>query len=126
MTSDDVDKDARRTRPFSDVLRELDKGRVHTELSERLQEVIEAVMGVRKSGTVQLTLKVDAAKGDAMVEVVASVAAKKPRVARTSMFYVDDEHNLSRTNPDQPFLPLSGVPGDGATQPDADTRRTAR
>lgn len=127
MSQTDTDADDRRTRPFADLLRELDKGRVHTELSDQLQKVIEAVMAVRKPGTVQLTLKIEAAKGDEMVEVLATVAAKTPRVARTSVFFVDDEHNLSRHNPSQPFLPLSGVPGDGdQSTPTAETTRSAR
>ena len=120
-----ADEGGRRTRPFADTLRELDKGRVHAELSERLQEVIEAVLDVRKAGTVQLTLRVDATKGGDMVEVLATVAAKKPRVARASMFFVDDEHNLTRANPNQPVLPLTGLPGGGENRP-ADTTRSAR
>lgn len=115
MTTPTPDDDGQRTRPFADLLRELDKGRVHSELSEKLQELIEAVMDVRKPGTIQLTVKVVAAKGDAMAEVSSTVAVKIPRVARTSIFFVTDDANLSRTNPDQPYLPLSGVPGDGDT-----------
>jgi len=118
--------DERQTRPFADTLRELDKGRVHGELSEKLQELIEAVMDVKKPGTLQLTVKVNAAKGDAMVEVSASVAAKIPRTARTSIFFVTDEHNLSRSNPSQPSLPLQGLPSDGESRTSTDTIRSAR
>lgn len=119
------DSEARRTRPFADLLRELDKGRVHNELSEKLQELVEAVMTLRKPGTVQLALRIDAGKGDDMVELTAAVTTKVPKQARTSVFFVDDEHNLSRNNPHQPYLPLSGVPGDGVDQPTAE-QRTAR
>lgn len=108
-----------RTRPFADVLRELDKGRVHSELSDGLQELIAAVQDVRKGGTIQLTLKVDAAKADGMVEVSATVAKKTPRRARTSVFFVDDEHNLHRNDPRQLVMPgLAAVDG-------ADTTRSA-
>ena len=127
MTEPDPDPTDRQTRPFADVLRELDKGRVHNELSEKLQELLEAVMTVRKPGTVALQLKVEAAKGEDMVTVLATVVTKVPRTARTSTFWVTDDHNLSRSNPTQPYLPLAGVPGDGAAQPPADeTRRSAR
>lgn len=122
----DTDKDARQTRPFADTLRDLDKGRVVAELGDKLQELIEAVMQVRKPGTLQLTLKVNAAKGDDMVEVTASVAAKTPRTARTSVFFVTDEHNLSRSNPSQPSLPLQGLPSDDDARPSTESVRSAR
>lgn len=108
-----------RTRPFADVLRELDKGRVHTELSDKLQELIVAVQDVRKGGTIQLTIKVDSAKADGMVEVSANVATKTPRRARTSVFFVDDEHNLHRNDPRQLVVPGLAAVGD------ADTTRSA-
>lgn len=114
--------DDRTTRPFADVLRELDKGRVHTELSDRLQEVLAAVMDVRAKGTIQLTITVAPSKAAEMVEVSAQVTAKKPRASRTSMFFVDAEHNLRRDNPNQPALPLTGLPG-GAADTSARTAR---
>lgn len=114
-----------RTRPFADTLRELDKGRVHAELGERLQEVLAAVMDVRKAGVIQLTIKLNPSKAPDMVEVSGVVTAKTPRAGRTSMFFVDDEHNLTRDNPHQPALPLTGLPG-GATDGAPQTGRATR
>lgn len=102
-----------RTRPFADVLRDIDKGRVHGELSTRLQELIAAVQDVKKDGTIQLTIKVGAAKADGMVEVSATVATKVPRRTKTSIFFVDDEHNLHRDNPRQTVIPGLASVGDG-------------
>lgn len=107
------DTDERRTRPFADTLRDFDRGRVHTELSEQLQTLVEAVMDVGKAGTLALTVKVTPTKAEDTVEVTAVVAAKPPKATRASIFYVSDDHNLTRDNPRQPFLPLAGVPGDG-------------
>lgn len=125
MSADAPTPDERRTRPFADVLRELDKGRVHTELSDKLQELLAAVLDVRKPGTLQLTVKVTPIKSESMVEVTASVAAKTPKAARTSVFFVTDSHNLSRDNPQQPALPLTGLPG-GAADDTPRTERNAR
>ena len=126
MTDQPDEAEDRQTRPFADTLRDLDKGRVHTELSEKTQELIEAVLLVRKAGTVQLTLKVEPAKGsEDMVTVLATVAAKVPRTARASTFWVTDDHNLTRSNPVQPQLPLAGLPSDVDTTTET-TRRSAR
>jgi len=120
-----TESDDQQTRPFADTLRDLDKGRVHADLSEKLQELVESVLLVRKPGTVQLTLKVEPAKGgEDMVTVLATVATKVPRTARASTFFVTDDHNLSRSNPQQPSLPLAGLPSDADTTTEA--RRAAR
>jgi hypothetical protein len=122
----DTPDEARATRPFADVLRELDKGRVHAELSDRLQEVLAAVMDVRAKGAIQLTITVTPSKAAEMVEVSAQVTAKKPRASRTSMFFVDAEHNLRRDNPHQPALPLQGLPGGATDSADTAQTRSAR
>lgn len=114
---------ARQTRPFADLLRELDKGRVHTELSSQLQELVETVMDVNKGGTVTLTVKVSPTKAAETVEVQATVKAVLPKTQRASLFFVSDDFNLTRDNPHQPFLPLAGVPGDGADQTPARSAR---
>ncbi|MEI4273898.1 hypothetical protein TEK04_19430 [Klenkia sp. LSe6-5] len=124
--SDTPAAEDRQTRPFADTVRDLDKGRVHTEMSEKLQELVDAVMQVRKAGTLQLTLKVEPAKGEDMVTVLASVAVKVPRTARASTFFVTDEGNLSRSNPQQPSLPLAGLPSESDTTTAAESARRAR
>jgi hypothetical protein len=114
-----TDKAGGRTRPFADVLRELDKGRLHAELSAQLQDVIAAVVDTRKPGSVSVTLKVSPDRADGMVRVAAGRTAKVPQRDRESLFYVTDDHNLSRDNPIQPTLPLQVA---GAMTPEAHSR----
>ena len=100
---------SKQTRPFADVLAELSKGRVHAEASAKLQELIAAVADVRKGGTLTLQVKVTPDKGTEMIRVSATVASKIPIRDRESLFFVDDQHNLTRDNPNQPHLPMQVV-----------------
>lgn len=120
------DDAGRTTRPFADVIRDIDKGRLHAELSDKTQELIAAVMDVRKAGTIQVTIKVEPSKASGMVEVSATTATKTPKTSRTSMFFVDSDHNLRRDNPDQPTLPLRGLPGGTDAADTANDARSAR
>jgi hypothetical protein len=113
-----TDKTEGRTRPFAAVLQDLDKGRLHAELSAQLQDLIAAVVDTRKAGSLTVTLKISPDRAEGMVRVAAGRAAKVPQRDRESLFYVDDQHNLSRDNPTQPTLPLQVA---GAT-PEAHSR----
>jgi len=101
------------TRPFADVLLELAKGRVHNEASIALQDLVEAVQSTGKKGSVTLTVVVAPSKAEGQVEVTAEVKPKPPRsTPPTSLFFITSDHNLSRTNPEQPHLPMRGLPVD--------------
>jgi hypothetical protein len=106
-----------RTRPFADVLTELDKGRVHTELSAQLQDLIARVVETGKGGTLTLTIGVKPMpKADGLVIVTNKVTTKQPEADRAdSIYFVDGENNLTRNDPRQQSLPLRGIPTD--TQP---------
>ncbi len=101
--------DPARVRPFADVLHELSKGRVPSEASTKLQELIAAVADVRKAGTLTVKIRVVPDKGTEMIRVSAAVDCKVPTRDRESLFFVDDEHNLVRDNPNQPHLPIQIV-----------------
>lgn len=117
-----ADEAPTQVRPFNAVLQELRGGSAHAELGEALVELTNACIQTEKSGTLTLTIKVSPS-GDGMtvlvtddVKVKAPVPAKQP-----TLYFPDQNGNLSRRNPAQPELPLREIPG-GAS---ADTTTTA-
>lgn len=99
-------------RPFAEFLVQQANGRTHTELSEALHQVVAAVKETGKAGKVQLTVDVKpmSKSDDRALIVTATCAIKTPRVdAPTSVFFIDAEGNLSRTDPRQMTLPLREV-----------------
>ncbi|WEH40760.1 hypothetical protein [Streptomyces sp. AM 2-1-1] len=97
----------RTVRPFAAFLQEQSGGQLHTELSTRLQELIEAVRETGKAGS--LSLKIDikpiAGTDGRTLTVTDTVATKVPKTERPkSIFFVTDDNNLSRSDPRQPVL----------------------
>lgn len=102
----------RHVRPFAEFLQEQRKGAAHLELSEAMNELVAAVIEHGKGG--DLTLKISvapAAKGAGnIVKVTDKVTLKAPEADRAgAIFFADRNANLSRSNPDQPELPLRAV-----------------
>ncbi|WP_342640914.1 hypothetical protein [Rhodoligotrophos ferricapiens] len=97
------------SRSFSAILAELDHGRVHDELTEKLADLADAVRDTRKAGTVTLTLTVKP-NGERSVEITDSIKAKLPEGDKAkSLFFVDEHGNLSRRDPRQMEMPLRDV-----------------
>lgn len=99
-------------RPFGDFLAQQRDGQLHTELTESLHELVEAVRAHGKPGTITVVLKVKpAGRGlDNAVMVTDDVKLKKPVGERAdSLFFVSTTGNLTRENPAQPRLPLREV-----------------
>jgi hypothetical protein len=100
-------EDEVRTRPFADVLATLNKGRTHTELSEKLQQLVGAVIETGKKGSITLQITVEPTKTEGLLEVSDNVTVKMPTFARAaSIFFADDEFNLTRNDPNQSSLPF--------------------
>lgn len=94
-------------RPFSEFLREQDRGHTHDVLSRRLHELISAVQETGKGGS--LTLKIDVkpipGTGAKTLTVTDAVAAKIPAAERPkSIFFVTNDGNLTRNDPTQPVI----------------------
>jgi hypothetical protein len=105
-TVDATTGEVKQTRPFADVLRDLDGGRVHTELSDALQKLVKAVEDTGKKGTVQFSITVGPSKTEAPFEAIPAVVVKLPMPARrASVFYADDDGNLVRRDPRQQEIP---------------------
>ena len=103
-------------RPFAGWLGEQRNGVLLGELSDALNEVVSAVQEVNKEGKLTLTLTIKPA-GEGMVAVQDKVALALPVPdKRPSMWFVDNDHNLSKQNPNQMTLPLREVPRDEPTE----------
>lgn len=98
-------------RDFAAALLEIGGGRLHTRLSEQLAVITRAVSETGKKGV--LTLKIEVKplpKADAKTLIVTGASTSKAPEADdaspTSVFFADDDGNLSRSDPRQPQLPL--------------------
>lgn len=119
-TQPNTDPD-RQIRPFSDFLLEISNGQSHHELSEALNELVQAVALIGKSGTLTYVLKVAPAgrNAEATVMITDDIKLKAPEGDRPdSVFFVDKDGNLSRHNPAQIRMPLREVPGGVIVDPD--------
>lgn len=98
-------------KPFGAWLQEQRNGVLHAELSEALAEVSAAVLQHNKPGKLGLAITVKPA-GNAQFTVFVSdeVKVTVPQPDKpTSMFFADDDGNLSRRDPRQAELPLRDV-----------------
>lgn len=99
---DDTEK---RVRPFADVLVELNRGRTHGELSKQMQDLVAAVIATGRKGAISLVISVAKSKANGQVEITDDIRVKTPSVDRAaSIFFVDDDANLTRTDPYQQEL----------------------
>jgi len=98
-------------RPFMDLLRELNEGQTHDEMSARLNELVEAVSQQHKQGTLTLTLTLRPAQNSAIAMlIVPDIKMKKPEPeAVGSIMFTTEDYNLVRDNPRQTKLELKPV-----------------
>ena len=104
-------------RPYTDVLREIRKGRVVDAASEALAEVVKAVLDTDKAGKlgVELTIKPNS---DGAVEITAKVKPTIPQGDLPSgLFFADLDGDLHRDDPTQRemFTPTDAL-GDRAAR----------
>jgi hypothetical protein len=90
-------------RPITDVLREIRKGRVVDNASERLAEVVRAVDATNKPGKLTIELTIEPEKGGGSQKTIsAKVTAKIPNEELPKgIFYSDRDGDLIRSDPDQ-------------------------
>jgi len=94
-------------RPFDQIVREINGGRLVAELTNELTAVITAVRRSGKAGEIRLTLKLKP-RGDInqQIEVVPTVKGTKPEASRPiSIFFVNDDNGLQREDPTQHSIP---------------------
>jgi hypothetical protein len=101
--------DGRQTRPFADVLNSLRRGKTHREASSLLQELVTAVRDTGRQGTLTMKLKVSRNKAG-MIEIDDLITTAPPKPDRdSSLYFADDEGNLSKDDPRQMSLPVGPV-----------------
>ncbi|WP_426043676.1 hypothetical protein [Caulobacter sp. DWR3-1-2] len=98
---------------FTDILRQIRKGRVVEELTEQLAEVTAAVRATGKAGEITLKLKVKPMKGDSyQVALAAGVTSKSPRDdLPEGIFFLTEDGGLVRSDPNQKemFVPVDAL-----------------
>jgi hypothetical protein len=96
---------------FAVFIQDQRAGALHNELSEALAEVVQRVIDLNKAGSLALSIKVSpAGKGQAAVFITDEVKSKPPEDKQSFMYFSDGHGNISRSNPNQPELPLREVP----------------
>lgn len=99
----------RAIRPFDQVLRDMLGGRLISELTDELTEVIYAVRVSGKVGELRLSLKLKPrGQTNQQLEVIPSIKGIKPEAERpVSIFFVNDDGGLQRDDPRQ--IPMPGL-----------------
>lgn len=90
-------------RPFTDILRDIRRGRAVDQATQALADVVRAVDLTGKPGTVTLTLTIKPEKGGGSQKtIIASVKAKKPEAdIPEAVFFSDPDGDLHRSDPSQ-------------------------
>ncbi len=96
---------------FSHTLNLLRGGEAQAELSERLDELIQACADTGKPGTLALTLKVKPNGKSGQYVLTDQIAAKTPQYPRAdTLLFEDADGNLTREDPRQKKLELKSAP----------------
>lgn len=118
--------DEQHVRPFAEFLQRQSRGTTHRELSDGLHNLVARVMETGKPGTITLKVKVDVLKGSKDTLTVSDeITLKLPEHDRqASIWFQDQDGNLTRSDPEQLAMPLQPVPeavayvdGDGEIHP---------
>lgn len=90
-------------RPALDLIGDLRRGKTAHDLTEQLHELIAACRDTGKKGELVLKLTVEPDKDDeSRMKVIDQIASKKPqRTVKPSLFFVDLDGNLTRSDPGQ-------------------------
>lgn len=96
-------------RNFTEVLGDLESGRVFHDLNDALGLVVEGVKEHRKVGEINLKIKLKP-NGSTAVSVFVDVTSKVPKAERaTTIMFIDEEGSLRREDPRQQKMELREV-----------------
>lgn len=113
MTDTEQSEDGGGTvRPFAATLQDINNGDVADQLSTDMQTLVAAVRELGRKGSITLKVEVAPRRGNASaLNVTARVETKLPAPEPVeSVFFADDDGNLSRTDPRQMQFDLRTVP----------------
>lgn len=102
-------------KPFTETLREIQRGSLLDELEEALVDTVRAVRETGKGGALKLEIKIKpASKGDNnQLFVDAKVTTSEPKADRpTTLFFATDANELLRKDPRQHELELRSIPAE--------------
>lgn len=105
--AEEADQGVAARKPFAAFLQEHRNGGLHGELSDTLAEVVRSALEHRKKGKITITIDVAPNADGQTVVITDNVVPKIPLGERgASIWFADEEGNVSRRNPNQPELPL--------------------
>lgn len=113
-------------RPALDILAELRRGKVNHELTESIHDLISACTDTGKKGELVLKLTFEPDPDDSTrMKVTDQIGVKIPRrTVKPSLFFLTDDGNLSRTDPNQEtFAGMREVPAADSDETDNSTRK---
>lgn len=90
-------------RPFNEVLKEIRKGDLHDELSDKLATVAEAVSRTGKAGKLAITLTVKPGPARGTILIADDLKEAIPQDKDSALFFARDGY-VSLRHPDQPPL----------------------
>lgn len=110
------------SRPITDILREMRRGKIVAEASDELAKIVQAVDDTGKAGKLTLTLTVKPAKDGGLEKTIScDIGSTVPRHALPdSVFFSTGDGDLVRTDPDQREM-FSAVQA-GVSEPGADAQ----
>lgn len=98
MPSDTVH--AAMMKPFAATLAAIDRGRLCDKAAVQLAELTEAVAKHERPGTITVKLTVKPRKGEqGTVDVEAVSTVRLPEPPHTGVFFITEDHQLSRDDP---------------------------
>ena len=94
-------------RPFDEVLRQINNGRLVDEITDEMTEVISAVRSTGRPGKITVTLSLHPrGPNNEQMEIRPIIKGAAPELGRPiSLFYVNDDNGLQRDDPIQNPLP---------------------
>lgn len=95
-------------RLITDVFADLEGGRALDDMNGALDEVTRAVAEYGKVGTLTIKLTVRP-NGENSISITPDIKAKAPEAARGASVYFVTGGGITRSNPNQPDLPLKEV-----------------
>lgn len=100
-------REPRHVVPFAAVLQDLDRGRIHTEVTHALDSLVQAVHDTARPGTVTLVVKVGPSS-KTNVDPLAFTATVKTTLpkpeARPTLRYIGRDGALTADDPTQPVI----------------------
>ena len=107
--------DETEAKPFAEFL--LEQPRSHNELSDALRDLASRVEDTGKKGTLTYVVTIEPAKAPADAFMVSDeIKLKLPEFARPgAIFWADKDHNLLRSDPNQPSFFDQITQADGTT-----------